>query len=270
MLTKENQEKGNRTPFEYLNGANENIMWHNFVGWVTSNKKYRSAKRNRLLKKDFGEDEEQSFRERNLNDTRYICRFFKNYVEKYLKLADCDKVKRCVVVNGSILFIAGSTCDPGLDNLLKPVNNNGCAIVMNGYWRDLWKIGLHKGQYKALVQNARVVVFRDNDKDSQLDYANITNDDPRVVRWDSDKDKKIIIEGGQSYLIERGSFGINCHRASEHKLIAKIGLYSAGCCVIQDSTKFVKMISIVENKLHELNLSTVDAYYITETQLNSL
>ncbi|MPS49505.1 type II CRISPR RNA-guided endonuclease Cas9 [Methylobacillus sp.] len=102
VLTKENQEKGNRTPFEYLNGSNENIMWHNFVGWVTSNKKYRSAKRNRLLKKDFGEDEEQSFRERNLNDTRYICRFFKNYVEKYLKLADCDKVKRCVVVNGSL------------------------------------------------------------------------------------------------------------------------------------------------------------------------
>ena len=84
------------------------------------------------------------------------------------------------------------------------------------------------------------------------------------------KNKKIIIEDGQSYLIERGSFGINCHRASEHKLIAKIGLYSAGCCVLQDSAKFIKMISIVESKLHELNLSTVDAYYITETQLNSL
>lgn len=102
VLSRENQEKGNRTPFEYLDGANSSLAWHNFVGWVSSNSKYRQAKRNHLLKKDFGEKEEQSFRERNLNDTRYICRFFKNYVERYLKLADDSKVKRCTVVNGSL------------------------------------------------------------------------------------------------------------------------------------------------------------------------
>ena len=175
-----------------------------------------------------------------------------------------------IVVNGKVLFSTTSTCDPGLDNLLKPVNDNGCAIVMNGYWKSLWKIGLHKGKYKALVQNSQVIVFRDDDKDSQLDYADITNVDPRVTDWGSDKSKKIIIDNCQSYLIERGHFGINCHRASEHKLIAKIGLYSAGCCVIQDTVEFVKMISIIETQLHALHLEEVDAYYITENQLNSL
>jgi CRISPR-associated endonuclease Csn1 len=45
------------------------------------NKNYRLAKRTRLLRKDFATRPPTEFRERNLNDTRYICRFFKNYVE---------------------------------------------------------------------------------------------------------------------------------------------------------------------------------------------
>jgi CRISPR-associated endonuclease Csn1 len=69
---------------------------------VESNKAYRQAKRNRLLRKNFGLDEAKEFRERNLNDTRYICRFFKNYVERYLQLADGSDAKRCVVVSGQL------------------------------------------------------------------------------------------------------------------------------------------------------------------------
>src|SRR2546423_5155994 len=40
--------------------------------------------------------------ERNLNDTRYICRFFKNYVERYLKFSESSDSKRCVVVSGQL------------------------------------------------------------------------------------------------------------------------------------------------------------------------
>ena len=60
--------------------------WRQFVGFVEGNKAYRLAKRSRMLRKDFGEKEAEEFRERNLNDTRYICNFFKNYVEQYLQL----------------------------------------------------------------------------------------------------------------------------------------------------------------------------------------
>ncbi len=102
VLAKENRDKGNITPFEYLDGKNNSERWRQFVAFVESNKTYRQAKRNRLLKKDFGEEEAQSFRDRNLNDTRYICRFFKNYVERYLKLAEDSTAKRCVVVNGGL------------------------------------------------------------------------------------------------------------------------------------------------------------------------
>ena len=101
-LAEENRNKGNRTPYEYLDGANSSPRWREFVAFVESNKAYRLAKRSRLLRKDFAGKAAEEFRERNLNDTRYICRFFKNYVEQSLKLADGSEAKRCVVLSGQM------------------------------------------------------------------------------------------------------------------------------------------------------------------------
>lgn len=102
VLTRENRDKGNRTPYEYLGGAENSERWQRYVSFVESNKAYRLAKRTRLLRKDFGAKESEEFRERNLNDTRYVCRFFKNYVEQHLKLAEGSEAKRCVVVSGQL------------------------------------------------------------------------------------------------------------------------------------------------------------------------
>lgn len=105
VLTRENQNKGNRTAYEYLTsfeGGADGPRWLAFEAWVGSNKNYRQAKRTRLLRKNFGAEEAAGFRDRNLNDTRYICRFFKNYVEQYLQLAEGSNSKRCVVVNGQL------------------------------------------------------------------------------------------------------------------------------------------------------------------------
>lgn len=102
VLAKQNRDKGNATPYEYLDGANDSERWRRFVSWVEGNKSYRLAKRTRLLRKNFGEEEARDFSERNLTDTRYICKFFKNYVERYLKLADDSESKRCVVLSGQL------------------------------------------------------------------------------------------------------------------------------------------------------------------------
>jgi CRISPR-associated endonuclease Csn1 len=102
VLARENRNKGNMTPYEYLDGKNNSERWRHFEAFVNGNKTYRQAKRNRLLKKDFGESESKDFMARNLNDTRYICRFFKNYVERYLKLHDESDAKRCVVLSGQM------------------------------------------------------------------------------------------------------------------------------------------------------------------------
>lgn len=99
-LTRENREKGNRTPYEYLNGADNSERWQLYQAFVLSNKKYRQAKRDRLLRRDFGKDAASEFKERNLNDTRYACRYFKNFVERHLALS--GDVKRCVVISGQL------------------------------------------------------------------------------------------------------------------------------------------------------------------------
>jgi CRISPR-associated endonuclease Csn1 len=102
VLARENRNKGNQTPYEYLDGANNSERWRNFAAYVETNKAYRLAKRSRLLRKEFGKVEADEFKERNLNDTRYICKFFKNFVERHLQLASSSDAKRCVVVSGQL------------------------------------------------------------------------------------------------------------------------------------------------------------------------
>lgn len=101
--TKCNQDKGNRTPHEYFDGASDSERWQRYVAWVQGNKSIRQAKRNRLLRVNFGKDEASEFRDRNLNDTRYICREFKRMVETHLQWhPDSTADNRCVVLSGQL------------------------------------------------------------------------------------------------------------------------------------------------------------------------
>ncbi|MCL1826208.1 MAG: type II CRISPR RNA-guided endonuclease Cas9 [Betaproteobacteria bacterium] len=105
VFASENRNKGNRTPYEYLTsfaGGENGEHWRSYAAFVESNKSYRIAKRSRLLRKNFGQDESSEFKERNLNDTRYICKFFKNYIERHLQLAEGSDSKRCVVLSGQL------------------------------------------------------------------------------------------------------------------------------------------------------------------------
>ena len=53
------------------------------------------------------------------------------------------------------------TTDPSNVNLQKPINKNGTAIVKEGQYKGLFKVGLHKG-YEALVQAVPITVIRVN------------------------------------------------------------------------------------------------------------
>lgn len=110
------------------------------------------------------------------------------------------------------------TTDPGIDNLVKPVNPLGCAILQRGWHEKIWQIGLHRGKYEALRQATPVAVHRDNNKDRKHDLMG--------------KDV--------------GMFGINFHRASELKDVPVVGVYSAGCQVVRkinDFSKFMQWIN---------------------------
>lgn len=103
VLTAENRNKGNRTPYEYLDGALDSEAWQRFSAWVLSNPQYRQAKKFRLLRKNFGAEESARFSERNLNDTRYICREFKTMLETRLQWhPEADAQPQVVVLAGQL------------------------------------------------------------------------------------------------------------------------------------------------------------------------
>ena len=99
-LAKENQDKKNRTPFEYFNEINRD--WHSYEVFVNSMlKNLNRAKRQRLLKKNFDENSEKEFRERNIRDTAYMARYIKNFIENNLELTGEGKNK-VLTINGTL------------------------------------------------------------------------------------------------------------------------------------------------------------------------
>ena len=85
------------------------------------------------------------------------------------------------------LIMLPATTDPGSYWRTHPMNPKGTAILAPGRYPGMWRLGLHRGQYEALVQIGACIVYRDNDRDQQLD--------------------------GQ--LVDHGIFGINLHRAAD-------------------------------------------------------
>lgn len=108
------------------------------------------------------------------------------------------------------------TTDPGLYWLKEPMNVLGCAILKEGRYKGMWKVGKHLDKYEALVQAAPCVVIRDFDRDEFLDY-------------DSGRE-------------DIGVFGINCHRGFEKGITYQVDKWSAGCQVFADASDFEKFM----------------------------
>ncbi len=90
-LTDENRQKGNKIPYEYIGDAN----WHEFVQRLKSYH-LKKPKYDRLVKKKY---DQEGMKTRNLNDTRYISKFVKDYIKENLDFGNNLKVE---TRNGSL------------------------------------------------------------------------------------------------------------------------------------------------------------------------
>lgn len=107
------------------------------------------------------------------------------------------------------------TTDPGRWYLQHPINTSGCAIVKEGYYPNVWKVGKHNGKYTALIQTGgKIKVYRDIDKDSTFDLDEST--------------------------VQEGFFGINLHHAGTDS--KTIDNWSAGCTVFKKIENFDEVI----------------------------
>ncbi len=115
-----------------------------------------------------------------------------------------------------------ATTDPGLYWLNNLMNVNSTAILKEGQYRGGWKIGMHKGQYKALIQNKPITVYRDRNKDNKHDF------DERNT--------------------ETGMFGVNIHRATPNsgQTSTNVDKWSAGCQVIAAKDDFDTLMKLVD------------------------
>ena len=131
-----------------------------------------------------------------------------------------DHITISYKINGDWHFHCwNATTDPGQYWIDNPSNTKGCAILVPGQYRNVYKIDKHNGKYEALCQrNGVVKVYRDGNQDAVYDY--VTNS------------------------IDKGYFGINIHRSSAYKVGNYINRYSAGCQVFQDPDDFDEFMDI--------------------------
>ncbi|WP_368243922.1 type II CRISPR RNA-guided endonuclease Cas9 [Clostridium tertium] len=97
VLGTENRLKSNKTPYEYF-GADEE-RWNQFEIWVNSSR-LSYKKKNNLIKKKFSEEEQREWKERNLQDTKYICRYISNYINNRLLFKESESKKKVITING--------------------------------------------------------------------------------------------------------------------------------------------------------------------------
>ena len=82
VYTKENQEKGNRTPYEWFGKTQK---WDEYEAYINNLTISQKKKDNYLLKKlDF--DTEREMRDQNLNDTKYISKELSSLIKAYLNV----------------------------------------------------------------------------------------------------------------------------------------------------------------------------------------
>lgn len=113
-----------------------------------------------------------------------------------------------------------ATTDPGTFWLRNPMQPQGTAILAQGQYEHAYEMGLHRGQYTALVQRKSVTVIRDYDRDAMLDFYN------------SKKTK--------------GLYGINIHRANKIGTTKTVDKNSAGCQVFENATAFQQFMLLCE------------------------
>lgn len=107
---------------------------------------------------------------------------------------------------------------------------NTAILMHNKQYRGVYKIGLHRGQYEALVQRGgEVSVWRDRNKDCEHDFG---------------------------INVDTGYFGINIHRANADMKSHYVNKWSAGCQVIADPNDFKIFMSLCRRQILETGFET--------------
>ena len=109
VITAENQRKGQRTPLMYMN-AEQAAEYRKRVNIMMRSKKCSKKKYSYLLLADLNNSAElEQWKSRNLNDTRYICKYLVNYLRENLRFNTADENAETIKIrNNSRVFAVKS------------------------------------------------------------------------------------------------------------------------------------------------------------------
>lgn len=125
--------------------------------------------------------------------------------------------------NEWIWHVWPATTDAGLHYLY---TSDTAILVHNRQYRGAYKIGLHRGQYEALVQRGNAVaIWRDRNRDGEHDFGDVELS---------------------------GYFGINIHRASANQRSEFVNRYSAGCQVFASPDHFDEFMTLIKLQVEKL------------------
>ncbi len=100
VLSSENRQKGNRVPYQYEREIGRDLEEYEVrINNIIKNPK----KRERLLRESFTREDAKDWKDRNIQDTQYMCRLMYNLIKNHLDFSDNSNFKRKVwTVNGSV------------------------------------------------------------------------------------------------------------------------------------------------------------------------
>ena len=100
VLAKSNQDKRERTPYEWMNSGETCAPdWNEFQARIMNEVRW-FRKREKLLNTDLGPETEAKFIARNLNDDRYMSVAVKNYLEDCLLFPEDGRKRHVTAVSG--------------------------------------------------------------------------------------------------------------------------------------------------------------------------
>ena len=131
---------------------------------------------------------------------------------------DCLVVIYNTTTEKNVKKVFTCTTLPGKKAMEHLTQVKGTAILKPGQYRGAYKIGYHKGKYKALCQAKSLPVYRDGNKDDKFDLNPIS--------------------------IDKGIFGINIHKAGDNSTL--VDGWSYGCQVLAKSLDFNALMRLVD------------------------
>lgn len=161
-----------------------------------------------------------------------------------------DYFAYCWEVGGVPKFFAClGTTHPGAYYLEHPMNPAGAAVVIPGYYKDVWRLGVHKQNplNRALVQVNEFMIWRDNNGKNLLPRMECKNGSWQA--WDSNN---TILPPTKS-----GLAGIEHHGTKPnwaHGL--EIGKWSAGCQVVENWECKERVMDLAERQKNGSGIET--------------